>query len=599
MSYLDVPRIHFAGRFFTDPSTINNDRTHYDPAITDPSPWWNPNGNHNTEFRHCRVTTAYDLKGNVLQLPSDDPVIGAAISTPFDPTTSAMAKIVDLDVDQQGVSTFYGLNLRLKPADGVEINGSVEPPSLNSLWRNVMPSMDWQGGEGGGDPPNDVYFSGSFQTIVTVPEAQWPATPSSPLLTALRQACGAANGNLILSFKFVLDAYFDDNLEAGFKTGRIVGTLGAGQAAEPVQCPAARWLNARPFPTQTPNWNYLAFNGAPFQIDAARNKLVVDLGNSIPVMDVASSSAHLGQLTAAIDPADGPRIVIGSLDYSQYCHMATAGITEVDITPAQQSLLTNNPLKLVASDAGPGPAELFSEDAAGLYFAVDQRVFRMALDTTGYQTMTTNVYATRFGVPTDVPLQFVLLASIPNSSGGFDLPQPTDGLTFTIAPSGTPGKMVVTLNANKDPGQPPDRPAQLDGQVYQIGLTTAPPPQPNISNFPQERTISVHLYANYAVQTEPGFEVIRDLMAPYMKLYPAMRESVELRDKATFRFYSNMPPPAPLAKGIMFQLLTAPFNSPQFMPITRDLSPNKTQTILNYMQNVMNRLPGATAPTAS
>ena len=41
MSYLDVPRIHFAGRLFTDPSTVNNDREHYNSSDKTPSPWWN------------------------------------------------------------------------------------------------------------------------------------------------------------------------------------------------------------------------------------------------------------------------------------------------------------------------------------------------------------------------------------------------------------------------------------------------------------------------------------------------------------------------------------------------------------------------------
>lgn len=33
MSYLDVPRIHFGGLFFTNPSTINNYDGSYDPSV--------------------------------------------------------------------------------------------------------------------------------------------------------------------------------------------------------------------------------------------------------------------------------------------------------------------------------------------------------------------------------------------------------------------------------------------------------------------------------------------------------------------------------------------------------------------------------------
>jgi hypothetical protein len=54
MSYLNVPRFHFAGNFQADPSTVNNNDNNLDPKTTlsnnrsDPG-WlyWNPNGTHN------------------------------------------------------------------------------------------------------------------------------------------------------------------------------------------------------------------------------------------------------------------------------------------------------------------------------------------------------------------------------------------------------------------------------------------------------------------------------------------------------------------------------------------------------------------------
>ena len=54
MSYLDPPRIHFAGKFFTNPSTINNATENYalgtqynnnPPSQVNPnSVWWNQYG---------------------------------------------------------------------------------------------------------------------------------------------------------------------------------------------------------------------------------------------------------------------------------------------------------------------------------------------------------------------------------------------------------------------------------------------------------------------------------------------------------------------------------------------------------------------------
>ncbi len=32
MSYLDVPRLHFTGKFQADPSTVNNNDANFDPT---------------------------------------------------------------------------------------------------------------------------------------------------------------------------------------------------------------------------------------------------------------------------------------------------------------------------------------------------------------------------------------------------------------------------------------------------------------------------------------------------------------------------------------------------------------------------------------
>ena len=42
MTYLGCPRLHFAGTFFADPSTVNNDPAHYDNATFDRTKAWDP-----------------------------------------------------------------------------------------------------------------------------------------------------------------------------------------------------------------------------------------------------------------------------------------------------------------------------------------------------------------------------------------------------------------------------------------------------------------------------------------------------------------------------------------------------------------------------
>jgi hypothetical protein len=64
-------------------------------------------------------------------------------------------------------------------------------------------------------------------------------------------------------------------------------------------------------------------------------------------------------------------------------------------------------------------------------------------------------------------------------------------------------------------------------------------------------------------------------MSPYMRLYPSMKEFVDLTDESQFLFF----------RQAIQGMLTVPFDSPGYMPVTRDLSPNRIQNIVNYIQN--------------
>ena len=53
MSYLDLPRLCFIGKFQADVSTSNNDPGHYRPGKVT-NPWWNGNGSNSSSFRAHR-----------------------------------------------------------------------------------------------------------------------------------------------------------------------------------------------------------------------------------------------------------------------------------------------------------------------------------------------------------------------------------------------------------------------------------------------------------------------------------------------------------------------------------------------------------------
>jgi hypothetical protein len=74
MSYVDAPRIHFFGRYFANPSTINRTLSNDDlrpPLVLA----WNPGGSASFYFRDCKVSSAVGLGGPVAGSAADHRIL--------------------------------------------------------------------------------------------------------------------------------------------------------------------------------------------------------------------------------------------------------------------------------------------------------------------------------------------------------------------------------------------------------------------------------------------------------------------------------------------------------------------------------------------
>ena len=132
MSYLDVPRLHFSGIFIANPSTINNTPQNFDPTvtITPQNQAWNPNGNHAWKLS-CQVRTAVDISGNVKSL---DPIIGSVVRSIDQPV---VAKLVDLDTEQQMVSQIWGMKVKVAVSDTEFFVGDFQVVCFNDIFFRV------------------------------------------------------------------------------------------------------------------------------------------------------------------------------------------------------------------------------------------------------------------------------------------------------------------------------------------------------------------------------------------------------------------------------------------------------------------------------
>jgi hypothetical protein len=236
MSYLNPLRLHFAGRFQANVSTVNNDPGHYDNATFLASyqemqtakaanGWFNPEGDAAWRLLGCNITAAWTPDGAVA---SDDAILKCIVA---DSDTQAPAKLLDLDPEQQLVSEIWGLQVRIADANGnTLLSSDFEPAAFMDIWDRAV------GEEAGGD----VDAGAMYQSVLT--NLQWADVPPNSFLGKLKAA--AADG--VLSIKFNVDAINMDFTSPDFMCGRITGTIGPATASEPQHLVIGRQFMAAP-----------------------------------------------------------------------------------------------------------------------------------------------------------------------------------------------------------------------------------------------------------------------------------------------------------------------------------------------------------------
>jgi hypothetical protein len=311
MSYLQTPRLNFAGQFQADPSTVNNDPDHYNNATFKPNyqdygpggtnGWWNPDGTGSWRFVGIKIKSVTYMDGTSTGDPKVDPIIGLSI---MDANTRVAGKIVDLDPYQQGVSALWGVKVRIVSEGNDIMAGDYEVASFTNLF---LRSTDKRGIEG---------MSAKYTSIIK--NITWNLALQSRYLQELHQ-CSPES----LSINFNVDRYNGDRKESDFTLGRIVGSIGPHSANEPKHFVPGRQL--------APN---SAINGAPLNyatavVNETNKTITIDMGNSLQfgAGEVVAEKRDL-YLAVATDDATNPYSVISPILYeSPDWYNDYAGIT--------------------------------------------------------------------------------------------------------------------------------------------------------------------------------------------------------------------------------------------------------------------------------
>ena len=205
MSYLDLPRLHFTGKFLANPSTVNNTPNNFDPKNDFPTAariadgldksnnielFWNPNGDGTFGLVECTVVKVTYANGTEETSPEKDPIIGAAVASNAG-GPGAMAKIVDLDPMQQNVSEIWGMSVLVRTPGAGSIGGAFAEAPYAGIWLQAKAV-----------PPGDIAGCGVYQSTLNDVAIETDPSRPSRFLTELH-----ASSPDVLSMNFVVHAH--------------------------------------------------------------------------------------------------------------------------------------------------------------------------------------------------------------------------------------------------------------------------------------------------------------------------------------------------------------------------------------------------------
>lgn len=529
MSYLGTPRIHFSGGFSADPSTVNNRAANYNPATPDASVTanraWNPNGRHYFTFDTCLVRSAVNAAGPV----AADTLIGGRVSL--------NGRLVDIDPSAQTFSQIWGGSVTVaQSAGGGSFTGTLKTCNIPDVWVR---------GTGGGMPA----FGSTYQSVLE--NVTFNITSRSPVFDALRTVAAAAGNKLSIK----LNVYgYNDSPGPTFTKAKVTGTIGPFVAGEPEHFVASRKLI---------NAGADSFGDAPFFVDAARRKLVIDLGNSVPEDPVGGARKPFGTMRPKI-MVPAAAVPLPVLDYSLAHYLNTAGVEEVSLTAGQITQLASNSLAIEVT--APATRLVLRERPRGAFVDVTEMVFRLytwnpAIGPMGPPTgnfATFEVFAGEFGAP-----KSGVAISLSRLSGA-----PAAALTFPASvTTGANGRASISI-ACSNPASP--RGAHLDGALYRVGVFLGPAVPSN-----QCAQLIVRVFDEVPDVPAPTWTHIQPIFFQFARLYPSMTAVFNMGDAATLR------PLLPAIKAAMQR----DFKAINYMPVTRDLSFDKIDMIIRWIDN--------------
>ncbi|XP_077862844.1 uncharacterized protein LOC144344969 [Saccoglossus kowalevskii] len=555
-SYLDWPRIHFAGHFRSDSPTANNlcelyDIKNFEQIVRKNSSKvsWNVNGSGHILLDGCEITSVCYTNGECVT--ENDELIGQPVISNYNRPN---AKFSCLDPGYE-LSTIYGMYFKIPHVFTAKL---LEVTYADEIMK--VPERKFTEGAGAiiHSMLTDLKWDESNRKYRIVEEMKNIASQYPP--------------PNVLSVKMNVDYFEKGNIEFGnFTQGRITGTIGIAGPAEPFHYLRHRELYTHDEPILR----------ASFRVFPKRRKILLDLGNSL-IHTLGAPDVSINKRLQVAYP-----LVINSTSYNCMSNIAvlgyipyerdqwyklSAGIVQIptygELSIDQIKDVQERPLLIRRIDPetdeciNSGLQEAFHGTMIGI---MGETLYR----TNPEDTWQVIVFASKFGEPLEnlkVTIKPGLVQYATNCSGTsypFNEPETAIEYTHTNITDAT-GIAIFQFNSS-NPGSP--RP--IDGQLYFYNIGN--------NGITNDIRVPILLYTSYKV-SEGGptwYQDIYPIFKMYANMLPSMANIINLAS------YEDVMKKREMLKTTM----SLPITDPSYMPATRDLSRSKQEAILKWLDN--------------
>ncbi|XP_066302822.1 uncharacterized protein [Branchiostoma lanceolatum] len=576
-----ILRLNFAGRFLAYTASYNNYWQNYNIHTFDPlkDPGWNPQGSNDFRLVNCTVTqVCYEdgtcatkrpvcpEDGECVQKPDEDFIVGQPI---IGSDSTNAGKIVDLD-PEKGPSQLWGLMVGV---DGF-FKGDFVPRGFTHKRNDacVGPDCDTVNK----DTTHSAVWVSTLENVTWAFDLTTSQSDFVQQVMSLRCKPGFKLYVKLNVYNMIVDPKSPD-----YAYGRVVGTIYAvvsNQETDPLPYgPYKRML-------WSPDGGHV-----PFYVDDHTKKVVMDFANNVKfyvngsMVEPSGGHLYLIQYKDKIQGSETEYFGEIEIARSNELFKRNAGIVELLVEDTIETI-KSTPLavihKKIAMACKTTDSECEKECAIvcvkacetvlkerqdGLYVeAIDNREMRMEPNS----DWTPRFRTFQLGSPAEgIEIGIRQTWPKPDNSNPISYEDPE--------PSDETGISTITFKTS-DPGKPREE-EQLDGQVYEYEIMAMEGTSEAEQDQVQDLTLTIHLYSEYTPPDEvTWYKDVYPIFQQYANLSPVMKPIINL---ASYEDVIRK-------KKLLKHAFNLPEEHPNYMPVTRDLSPKKREMINNWLDNL-------------